>query len=353
LNNYWYSDSATIFQIPIIARMKIQITLLMALCLSGTFAQRPSLDPSYPPPGRLIDIGGRKIHLHCTGKGSPTLVLAAGGGAFSVDWYLVQSRVDSNSRVCSFDRAGLGWSDPGPLEETVEETVADLHQALKIAGEKGPYLLVGASIGGIFIQAYQRDFPREVAGLLFSNSSNRVGFATKNKTGLIWELDESEIRSAFPFPAPTEKRKLSTQVPEPFDRLPPHQQAERLWLTERLNERWDTAKSDPASLLSWRKEFLREFDESDAQKGQFPLGKLPVVVISSDSSAHESMRYSRDGAAGRLDFLSSNTLHITAPESGHEIHLFQPDKLVSGLRIALISVRRKIPLKAASMQSIP
>jgi len=98
------------------------------------------------------------------------VILVAGGGAFAIDWALVQPKVARTTRVCSYDRAGLGWSDPGPAEETVEETVDDLHRLLGSAKEKGPYLLVGASIGGIFIRAYQHAFPGEVAGLIFDNS---------------------------------------------------------------------------------------------------------------------------------------------------------------------------------------
>ena len=69
----------------------------------------------YAPPGRLIDIGGRKLHLYCTGTGSPTVILIAGGGAFSIDWALVQPKVAQNTRVCSYDRSGLAWSDSGPF----------------------------------------------------------------------------------------------------------------------------------------------------------------------------------------------------------------------------------------------
>src|SRR5215470_6105674 len=104
----------------------------------------------YPAPGRLIDVGGRKLHLYCTGTGSPTVILVAGGGAFSIDWALVQPKVAHDTRVCSYDRAGLAWSDRGPADETVEQTVSDLHILLRNAGEKGPYLLVGASVGGLY-----------------------------------------------------------------------------------------------------------------------------------------------------------------------------------------------------------
>lgn len=292
-------------------------------------AQTPG---AYPPPGRLIDVGGRKVHLECAGKGNPTVVLVAGGGAFSIDWALVQAKIATDTRVCSYDRAGLGWSDPGPADETVEQTVADLHKLLRVAGEKGPYVLVGASIGGIYIQAYQREFPDEVAGLVFTNSSSRVGMMTKRKSGLIWELTEDDLRSAFPLPA-SDRTPAPTRVGEPFDRLPPELQAVRLCLELRLNEEHERTKPGPESILSWRKEFVREFEETAGK--EHPLGALPVVVLSSGPAAAESVRLSRETASARLDFLSANTVHMTATGSGHEIHLYQPEMVVRAVEECL------------------
>ena len=302
------------------------------------FQERPL--QKYPPPGQLFDIGGRKLHLNCSGKGSPTAILVAGGGAYSIDWALVQPKVAENTRVCSYDRAGLAWSD-GPLDETVEQTIGDLHALLRAAGEKRPYLLVGASIAGIYIQAYQHAFPEEVAGLVFTNSSNRVGLQAKGKAGLLWDLPEDDVRSAFPPSSPPfDKGDAPTREDEPFDRLPPDLQKVRLWLDVRQWENWDPAKAGPESLLSWRKEFLREFAQSDGAK-EPPLGNLPVVVVSSNPIPTESERKSRDGAAARLDFLSSNSVHITATGSGHEIQLYQPDRVVQALRQAVSEVRKR------------
>jgi pimeloyl-ACP methyl ester carboxylesterase len=296
---------------------------------------------NYPPPGQLIDIGGCKLHLNCSGKGTPTVILVAGGGAYSMDWALVQPKVAETTRVCSYDRAGLGWSDSGPADETVEQTIADLHALLRAAGEKGPYLLVGASIAGIYIQAYQQAFPEEVAGLVFTNSSNHVGFQGKGKIGLLWDLSEDEIKSGFPPSSPPfDKGPAPTREEDPFDRLPPDLQKVRLSLDIRAWQNFDPAKAGPESLLSWRKEFLREFARSDAAKTP-PLGNLPVVVVASDPIAPDSERKSREGAAARLDFLSSNTTHITATGSGHEIHLYQPDRVVQGIAQAVSMVRNR------------
>jgi pimeloyl-ACP methyl ester carboxylesterase len=295
---------------------------------------------TYPPPGRLIDVGGRKLHLNCSGKGSPTVILIAGGGAFSVDWALVQPKVAESARVCSYDRAGLAWSDPGPADETVEQTINDLHTLLRKAKERGPYVLVGASIGGIFIRAYQHAFPNEVAGLVFTNSANRVGKMVKGKGGLLWELTEDELRSAYPLPPTVTKGPMPTREREPFDRLPAELQATRLWLDVRLWDKWDRDKAGPEADLSWRKEFLREFEETEADKNP-PLGKLPVTVVSSEPIANDTERRSRNVAAARLDFLSSNTVHITAKGSGHEIHLYQPDVVVQALLRAVMAVRKR------------
>jgi pimeloyl-ACP methyl ester carboxylesterase len=297
----------------------------------------------YPAPGRLIQIDGRNLHLYCTGSGSPTVVLEAGGGAFAIDWALVQPHVAATTRVCSYDRAGLGWSDRGRSYEVVEQIVADLHSGLQAAGEKGPYVLVGASIGGIYIRAYQRSHPDEVAALVFTNSANRVGLVTKSGGDLLWKLSEADIRSAYPLPV-TARPPIPSSIGQPFDRLPADLQPVRLWLDVRLWESLDPTTMSPDSTLSWRREFLREFEETDGDRR--PLGTLPVVVISSGPVASQKDRVSRDTAGAQLDFLSSNSLHIQATGSGHEIHLFQPDRVVDGISLAVMAVRNGTPLIA-------
>ena len=305
------------------------LVAFLAVTVHGQTAQ-------YPAPGRFIDVGGRKLHMHCTGTGSPTVLLEAGGGAYAIDWALVQPRVAESTRICSYDRAGLGWSDRGPSYEVVEQIVSDLHTGLQAAGEKGPYILVGASIGGIYIRAYQRTYPNEVAGLVFTNSAGRVGLVTKTGGDLLWRMSEDDIRSAYPLPA-SARLPFPMRVGQPFDRLPADLQPARLWLEVRLWESLDPTMMSPASMLSWRKEFLREFEETDGNR--LPLGSLPVVVVSSGPIANEAERASRDTANARLDFLSSNSLHIQAIGAGHEIHLFQPERVIEGISRAVAAVR--------------
>src|SRR5919108_2058295 len=106
----------------------------------------------YVDPGQLIDIGGRKINLHCTGAGGPTVILIAGSASWSPIWYKVQPGIAQQTRVCGFDRAGYGFSDPAPRPQILSDVVEDLHAALKAGPIPGPYVLVGHSLGGVEVR---------------------------------------------------------------------------------------------------------------------------------------------------------------------------------------------------------
>ncbi len=118
-----------------------------------------------PPPGRLVAVEGRRLHLHCTGEGRPTVILDAGLGGWSLDWSLVQPEIAQFTRVCAYDRAGLGWSDPGPAPRDARQAVHELHALLAESGP-GPLVLVGHSNGGLRVLLYAGTFPGEVAGLV-------------------------------------------------------------------------------------------------------------------------------------------------------------------------------------------
>src|SRR5947208_16307807 len=128
--------------------MNSLLALLSACCVGTLLVAQP--EGIGPPPGRLIDLGGRKLHLYCTGSGSPTVVLEAGASAFAIDWSLVQPEIARTNHVCSYDRAGFGWSDPRVEVDTPARVVFYLHAGLAAAGEKPPYVLVRAHFGGIY-----------------------------------------------------------------------------------------------------------------------------------------------------------------------------------------------------------
>ena len=121
----------------------------------------------FPPPGRLVDIGGYRLHLRCEGQGSPTVVLESGGGMTSNEWTLVQLEIAKFTRVCSYDRAGLGWSESGPLADPVEV----LHDLLRKGEVPGPYAIVGHSYGSGLVLRFAYRFPSEVRGMVLTAAS--------------------------------------------------------------------------------------------------------------------------------------------------------------------------------------
>lgn len=120
----------------------------------------------YPPPGRLVDVGGRKLHLHCTGTGSPVVVLEAGHLSFSLQWAWVQPVVASFTRVCSYDRAGYGWSEPAAWPPTAGRQADDLHHLLAAARERPPFVLTGHSYGAYVVRAFASRHADAVAGMV-------------------------------------------------------------------------------------------------------------------------------------------------------------------------------------------
>src|SRR4051794_6296864 len=123
-------------------------------------------------PGQLYDVGGYRLHLHCTGSGGPTVVLTSGLGEFSANWARIAPAVAGTARVCAYDRAGQGWSEDAPSEQDGLQAAADLHTLLSRAGEHGPYVLVGHSIGGDYAMTYAARFPEQVAGMVLLDATN-------------------------------------------------------------------------------------------------------------------------------------------------------------------------------------
>jgi pimeloyl-ACP methyl ester carboxylesterase len=120
----------------------------------------------YPAPGQLVDVGGERLHIQCVGAGSPTVVLDAGLGGSSLDWSLVQPELGRTTRVCAYDRAGMGWSDPGPQPRTPSQIADELHTLLTNAGISGPYVLVGHSLAGKNVRLFALQHPEQVAGMV-------------------------------------------------------------------------------------------------------------------------------------------------------------------------------------------
>jgi pimeloyl-ACP methyl ester carboxylesterase len=126
----------------------------------------------FPQRGHLVQAGSIRMNIDCSGQGSPTVILESGSGGPSVDWLMVQPEVATFSRVCSYDRAGYGWSDSGPEPRSSLQIAHELKQLLQAASEKGPYVLVGHSMGGYDIRVYTGQYPNDVAGMVLVDASH-------------------------------------------------------------------------------------------------------------------------------------------------------------------------------------
>src|ERR1700689_1482175 len=148
------------------------MVILLALAGASYQAIETRLDARrFPENGRLVDVGGYRLMLNCTGVGSPTVILESGFGDVSIEWRAVQPQIAKFSRVCSYDRAGYGGSDPGPMPRTSLQIARELHALLKNAGEIPPYVLVGSSFGGYNVRVYNGLYPNEVAGIVLADAT--------------------------------------------------------------------------------------------------------------------------------------------------------------------------------------
>ena len=123
---------------------------VLVLALAAPHVRQSGSAALPTPPGKLVDLGGRKLHINCSGRGPATVIVENGASSFSIDWELVRPKVAETTRVCVYDRAGYGWSDPTPKMDWAEDVVQDLFAGLRKAGEHPPFVLAGQSIGGLF-----------------------------------------------------------------------------------------------------------------------------------------------------------------------------------------------------------
>ncbi|HWA86620.1 MAG TPA: alpha/beta hydrolase, partial [Opitutus sp.] len=160
-----------------------------------------SVAAEYPAPGQLVDIGGCRLHVIERGSG-PAVVFEAGAGCCALDWDAVQTPLASVARTIAYDRAGNAWSDPAPAPRTPPQITDELHTLLHRLGVPPPYVLVGHSLGGIYVQVFARRFPDEVAGLVLVDSSHpeqgkRMGGFAPDLTPLMIALAPLGVQRLF------------------------------------------------------------------------------------------------------------------------------------------------------------
>jgi pimeloyl-ACP methyl ester carboxylesterase len=330
------------------ALVLLLVVIVAIVGLQGSRA-KAALRAQYPPPGQMVDVGGYKMHIYCQGSGSPTLILDAGGGDFSLTWSLVQPEVAKSTRVCVYDRAGVGWSELGPNPPTIENRVAELHTLLTNAGIESPYVLVGHSIAGMYVRAYAFRYPEEVVGMVLVDSSHEDQVAR-----------QTEVMSKFSSSQPNQQTMLLAQElslrllqgatslgvlamnPQPYSDA---------WLPALPEEVKATYK---AAVISHDTYFaaLRadnaytRANMADVREMHITLGDLPLVVLTAQKmEIPPSLGLSAEGVEkmkavwaemqAELATLSSRGEVVRAEESSHFIHLDQPELVIEAINHVL------------------
>ena len=154
----------------------------------------------YPPPGQMVDLGTHVIHLNCVGSGTPTVVFESDLDQYgSLSWNSVQGEIGKYTRTCSYDRAGILWSEPGPLPRDGETIARELSAVLDAAGEDGPYVLVGHAFGGAYVSIFAGQNPDDVCGMVLIESSHPEMLTRFSEYGVVPEIPDRNIRPLILF----------------------------------------------------------------------------------------------------------------------------------------------------------
>ena len=296
------------------------ISLLVVLACIGAIYQWVASNRDRrlnPPPGRLVDVGGYRMHIYCIGEGSPTVILDSGLSDSWLSWYKVQPDVGQFTRVCSYDRAGLGWSDPSPKSRTSKVFAEELHTLLENAGVTPPFVLVGHSMGGYNVRMFATLYRPEVVGMVLVDATH----------------------------------------PDVFDRLPKLKQATAEWCRQLRWREYEMFFGIPRLLgscgngspelesmlrtIECRVANVREtfaectgiFNESAAQvRATGSLGDMPLVVLTEDPDKNvKEFLAAFEQGQDELANLSSNSSRVIAKGSGHQIQKERPDLVIDAV----------------------
>jgi pimeloyl-ACP methyl ester carboxylesterase len=266
---------------------------------------------AYPPPGQMVDVGGYRLHIYCTGSGSPTVVIETGWGDSSASWGWVQPEVSKTTRVCTYDRAGMGWSEASPQPRVAREYAKELHTLLANANEPGPYVLAAHSMGGFTALVYAHDYPDEVAGLVLID---------------VQDLPTSDA-APKPAPKPGENSPLSFLASFGVTRL----LGPLLGAVQNLPEgdkQAHTAYSvAPRGVQAFANEGMGMSEGGAQARAVTTLGSLPLIVL----TAGKDLDAKHTAAQAQLLQLSTNSQHFFAEKSGHRIMIEQPEAAVAAI----------------------
>ena len=307
-----------------------------------------------PPPGEIYIVNGNKMRMYCTGSGTPTIILEAGLGDDAIVWRGVQPALSKTTRVCAYDRAGLGWSDPLPPPRDADHIAADLHGLLREAKITGPVVLMGHSVGGIYLRDYASRYPENVAGIVFVDSStpfqNKRTDPVRKAGGGIQQppqwVGTLLQRAVFDTGIPRLLGQCSRTTPG-FDAY-----AERLAAEDGCSVR--------ASAIAAEGDSFDQSSQETVHTG--PYGALPILIFSHDPAAALSQKFPPAWVASHalrveveniwseeqedLKKLSTRSRRIVAKGSNHFIQWLRPDLIEKEVPLFIEQIRGRAPQPA-------
>jgi pimeloyl-ACP methyl ester carboxylesterase len=294
---------------------------LVAYLLVRESITRSKYRAEYPPPGQMVNLGTHNIHLYCVGTGTPTVVFEADLDQYgSLTWNSVQSEIGRFTRACSYDRAGIMWSEPGPRPRDGETIAGELAAVLDAAGEDGPYVLVGHAFGGAYVRIFAGQNPDAVCGMVLLDSSHPEMFTRFAEFGIEQEIPDKRIRplilllSHLGMPG----RFKGNLYNLPADVYDP------------------TQAFLPQSSMAWFDESV-EAPNTLAQAGQYEhLGNFPLIVLAAARSSQdlqkEYLQKEWLELQQELTLLSENSEFRALQKAGHYIQFDQPQEVIEAVR---------------------
>ena len=283
----------------------------------------------YPAPGQLVDVGGYRLHIQCVGTGSPTVVLDAGLGGSSLDWSIVQPELGRTTRVCAYDRAGMGWSERSPYPRTPRQIADELHTLLTNAGIAGPYVLVGHSLAGKNVRLFALEHPEQVVGMVLVDARSEYVDANTSPA------EEQAFQQALAAQASQFRVARSLGLVRLIGAglwggpaMPRHMRTEgMLFQTSRRAVDAQTAEG------------LQRAADDALLRAAPSLGDRPLIVLAAGQKVADDPIWAE--AQRRQAALSTNGRLIVAEGSGHSIHWDQPALVIDALRQVIEQARSR------------
>jgi pimeloyl-ACP methyl ester carboxylesterase len=330
----------------------ISTGLLVVLLVAGAIYQAAASASDlkkYPPPGKLYDVGQYRLHLYCTGEGSPSVVLEAGSSSPGLTWASVQREIEKSTRVCSYDRAGIGYSESagGPLSP--QQVASDLHALLKAANVPGPYIMVGHSAGGVYMRAYTSKFPSEVVGMVLVDSSHEGENLILPPEWVKLNQTQNTMMAACRVMSPFGLMRLSHMFDAVITGISMDAQVGAAYLAATYQTRFCRVSAEEVKALA-----------ATPYQPDTPgsLGDMPLIVLTADTLEEQlqvqipaylkatigAEVISRVFQANRemqksLVGLSRVGRQIMVPNSGHMIQLEQPGVVIDAIREVMQKAR--------------